>query len=286
MKIVSPLLLLSKMNKYFIFPSGHIQNIDHSVKLYDSNNFISQKKNGIIECLRPHNIPPLILINSLSSYLQYNNFNHLFTYNFLNINLISSLLTTGSCLLNDCMDKNVDIINKPESPIASNLISLKEGYFISSLFFGLAYYISLKSNSVISFITKQNAFLLLLYTPFFKKITFLKNIVCCIIIANTTLLSANTNIILNSDIFTNWLKIFQSVNHYVKLLYLSLFSICMYKEINYDIRDMKGDKNMQIYTIPVVFGRNISFYLMSLFKKIGFGSLFLLFILRLGLVLQ
>ena len=32
----------------------------------------------------------------------------------------------------------------------------------------------------------------------------------------------------------------------------------MYKEINYDIRDMKGDRNMQIYTIPV-FGKIFHF---------------------------
>jgi 4-hydroxybenzoate polyprenyltransferase len=89
-----------------------------------------------------------------------------------------------------------------------------------------------------------------LYTPVFKRIPFIKNISCAAIIAFTIFfsgLSSATGVLSQNKNF-GFLAIAISL-----LFYGSLSN-----EILHDIRDYEGDKMHNIYTIPVIFGKDVA----------------------------
>jgi 4-hydroxybenzoate polyprenyltransferase len=153
---------------------------------------------------------------------------------------------SGSMIINDIFDINIDKINNPNRPLVKNTINLYEAIIATILIYGLSFYLN---NKYIYGRAKQignlSIVLSLLYTPIFKKILLIKNIICAIIVSNTILYSGllfetDSNILLY-----NFFKI--------------IFASSMYIEILQDIKDYEGDLKNKIYTIPVILGKNISY---------------------------
>jgi 4-hydroxybenzoate polyprenyltransferase len=80
-----------------------------------------------------------------------------------------------------------------------------------------------------------------LYTPLFKKIPLVKNVICCSLVAFSILFCGST----------------VSTNNPLPLLIAAqhVFAGSLHNELLLDIRDIEGDKAAKINTIPVLFGK-------------------------------
>ena len=147
-------------------------------------------------------------------------------------------------------------------------MSLREGFGLSFILFSIGVIISQTMNLNIQYLTNQNCLLLILYTPFFKEFTLIKNILCSYVIANSVLMSSLPNV------HSSWISIYNSRRLSTKYFYISVFLMIMHNEINYDIRDVVGDKIMNIYTLPVTYGVENSIKISKIFKFLAYLFLF------------
>ncbi len=245
---------------------------------------LKQKISYLPELVRIQNIPPTVIFSSLGPVLQTHSLNSFLSIDVQKSILISCFFAMGSCVINDCFDYNIDKINKPQRLIASNKISVKEGFFISFILFAIPLLLShyWRYNSVTDFITWFSFQNLIIYTPIFKKIPVVKNIVCSHIISSSILYSgiSASQFVLSSNqlfddsknkLFALWNVCDPALQH----LYIGLFFVTMIREINFDINDVVGDKINNINTIPVLIGEKKSKWLCSFLYWIAYSELLL-----------
>ena len=265
-----------EMFNYTLFNKSNISFSEFNKKA------LKTTKNMIV-LTRPENIVPTIGVNILSNFVANKNLDFIFSRELLKIQAISLLLLTGSCVLNDCFDVEVDKINKPNKRIIQKDVSLKHGLSLSFILFSIPLFISRNMHPNVQFLTKTNMGLLFLYTPVFKTFFGIKNIICSFIIANTILLSSvpfSTSIIdlhKYSNYYSKWYYIFQTSHHNTQYLFLSLFFTCLKRELNYDIRDIEGDRKMNIFTLPVIIGKEKTHFIAKVCELIGLLFAFLTF---------
>lgn len=260
---------LNKYNKSII--NSNYTNYDYKSSIPKFNSKIS----SLIKITRFYTMFSIIILNSVSNFIQKRGTFFLFSTKMMKIHTITVLFAFASYVINDCLDYQVDLINKPNGILQQKLLSLKEAYTFSAVLFLSGLMLSKTMNSSIQYLTYQNCILLVFYTPFFKKITFIKNVLCSFVTANSVLMSSLPYV------YPNWFSIFNSRAIATQYFYLSVFLMTMYNEINYDIRDVKGDKEMNIYTLPVKYGVENSRNISKLFKFLAY-----LFILYTTLALQ
>jgi 4-hydroxybenzoate polyprenyltransferase len=158
-------------------------------------------------------------------------------------------------ILNDLFDIEVDKLNNPSRPLITGEISKMEAISLSGLLFLTIEYLTttyLPSN--IQFITNLIILDVLFYTPFFKKITFIKNINCALIVSFALFYSglsvSDHNLLLNDK-------------HY-ELLSITMNYIfwgSINNELMMDISDLEGDKQSGIKTLPVIINKPASLFL-------------------------
>ena len=239
--------------------------------LVSKNHYHKESYRTIIalgELLRIQNIIPTILLNLLGGIMQKKGWKHLISIDMMKANMISVCIAFASCVINDIIDIDVDKLNSPNNPLADGRTNVLMAYILTFSFFILPYWLSRSMSSpTVSYLTKSSIVLLLLYTPIMKKIMVIKNLTCSFVIANTILLAAtcfqtNTQHIFNTvrpfDMVKKWCITFNLCTTSTKLVYMSLFTRIFSRELEFDIRDIKGDTAMYIYTIPVVYGVDVS----------------------------
>ena len=243
---------------------------------------IKQKASYLPKLVRLQNVPPTILFSTLGPILQTHRFDSILSIDVQKSIFISCFFAMASCVINDCFDYKIDRINRPDRIIASNKVSIKEGFFISFLLFTIPLLVShyFRYNYITDFITWFSFQNLIIYTPIFKKIPVVKNIVCSHIISSSILYSgiSASNFILSNDhiLDPNKNKLFQIWNlcdPALQHLYIGLFFVVMIREINFDIDDMYGDKSSNINTIPLLIGIKKTKWLCSFFYWIAYSEL-------------
>jgi geranylgeranylglycerol-phosphate geranylgeranyltransferase len=158
------------------------------------------------------------------------------------------LIMSSSMIVNDIFDIELDKIDHPNRPLVNGDIKIVDGI---GYLFGL---LSLTEILNLWFLpgNLQTIFHLaiiniLLYTPIYKKIPFIKNIFCAAIITFSVFvsgLSASKKLMVVNPGFS------------ILSVALSIFFFgSWYSEILLDITDYAGDKKNQIYTIPVLYGK-------------------------------
>lgn len=178
------------------------------------------------------------------------------SYSIIPISIVILLLVSFSNIINDILDYKIDKENKLNRPIANGDIKRKYAviyaviFLLASIFFIFYYNFNNTTKFLILFI---NLPLIIFYTPFFKKIPLVGNIVVSIIlsmvfIVTTTYLQGNIYLILPSSILA--------------------FLLMIIREIVKDIADLEGDKKFQINTLPVKFGINTAFQIIMIFTFI------------------
>lgn len=206
---------------------------------------VKRKLVGTIKIIRPVNIIPTTLLCATGGWLANPSFVGLFgSPTFYISTLVTILVMSASMVINDIFDYPVDKINSPTRPLITGELSIKEavgitiGCFLSAELFGFFYL----PKNVLSFlhIAILNA---VLYTPFLKRILFIKNLSCSSMIAFAPL-------------FTGLSVMTQHANAMLLLVLARLvFFGSLQNELLMDICDMEGDQENRIRTIPILIGK-------------------------------
>jgi geranylgeranylglycerol-phosphate geranylgeranyltransferase len=221
--------------------------IKPNIKLYSISN--KNKVNDYLSLIRYKNILPATLLNLSGGLIMHPSIDLFYNKQFL-ISIINTLLImSSSMVLNDLYDIDVDKINNPNRPIVTGKISINEAKIFIFTLLGLTQFLSIKFlNKNLNFIIQLSILNIIIYTPILKKITFIKNISCALLISFSPIfsgLAANINNYSNNN----------------KILYILsgiIFLGSLSSEILNDIRDKDGDEKNNIITIPVKYGNEIS----------------------------
>jgi geranylgeranylglycerol-phosphate geranylgeranyltransferase len=174
--------------------------------------------------------------------------------------IIVQSITAASMVINDIYDIEVDRINQPNRPLVTGTVSIKEAQWLVRGLFSLTFYLGLKFlPQMLDPFWITSMFLVNIYTPFLKKITFIKNVVCAMIISSTVpFIGIATLNLLEKTTASSTANI-----PFMLLTTQNIFFSSLYIENLLDIKDMKGDNAMGVNTIPVIFGKHFTLFFVS-----------------------
>lgn len=172
--------------------------------------------------------------------------------------LVVFLISGAGNTINDYFDIKIDSINRPERPIPSGRVKLKEALYFSYLLFALGTALAFSINSVCGSIALFNSLLLIFYAKTLKGTPLLGNLSIGYLTGSTFLFGAS--------VFG-----FEGLRTLFVLFVLSALAITA-REIVKDIEDMEGDKMEGADTLPLRIGAKKASYLAVL---IGFLAVFL-----------
>jgi 4-hydroxybenzoate polyprenyltransferase len=239
---------LQSNKKIYIYPFNFAEKKNNNL-IDKVINKINYKKRNFAKLIRSDNIFPTLLLNFSGGWIANPSLYNLFN----SIPFIVSIITTilimsSSMIINDILDINIDKINYPNKPLVNRSISIKEAYTYLFILLSLTELLSLKYlPNKMQFIIHLAILNIILYTPIFKKITFIKNISCAFLVSFSVIFSSlgsNINLTKNRELLT--------------ILYSTLFYGSFYNELLLDIIDKEGDKRNNIHTIPVIYGNKFS----------------------------
>ena len=270
------ILLLLYCEYIYAFNFNTLQMKTHNKIMNDFSPITTNKLKHYYKLTRPSSLVYEFALPVTGSYLATKNIGVLFDPNVILIGLLSVLIGSNSMIINDFYD----YIDGTDSSKIDKILNRNLLKPMEVLHFSL--YMSILTFSLINFINNFNIRLILsnsiilsyLYTPFFKKITFLKNLIVSYIICNTIIIGS---LIVNGNIY----------NILPCIIYL--FNFIMWQEIILDINDLEGDKENNIKTIAVKYGYDkankiaFSFLIIGTLLPYGFNLNFIL--LQLPLVL-
>ena len=212
-----------------------------------------------IKILRPFNLLISIICILLSAFILKQS-----TENLFSIISVVFLLGGFSNVINDIIDYKIDYENNLNRPIASNLISIKGAFIYSFLLLFIACIITINFNdltqALIFFIIIP---LVILYTPFFKKIPLIGNLIVSFILSMVFIVTSSYLLgEIHSDIIPP---------------FIFSFFLMLIREIVKDIADLEGDKRFNIQTLPVKFGIDTALLFIYLFVLLLFISSILIY---------
>ena len=214
--------------------------------------FSSHKPESYIQItrIRKNFIPTSVLI-LLSGYIGNPHWKQwVFTKKFISVFTMVHMITSASMVINDIFDLPIDRINHPERALASGKISVKEATAFFTALCGICICIGREIPKQLQPYWMSSLILVTTYTPIFKQITLLKNIVCAGIVTLTVpfvgLTTASTSsITMTMTPYTSWMLFFMNI--------LFVHSFC--NEILLDMLDVEGDAMCGIPTLPVIMGK-------------------------------
>jgi 4-hydroxybenzoate polyprenyltransferase len=236
------------------------------IKLYEHNpiseNFILKKKiNSFLKLIRAKNIPATTFLCFSGGWIM-NPSVRLFQNNHFWIStLITNLIMSASMAINDIFDMEVDRINSPERPLITGEVSKKEAVRYTVGLLGLAEILGIRYLPlVLQYIIHFATIFTLIYTPVLKRILFVKNLSCGVIVAFSLFFTGISSLPNESLILVN--TILQNPRFPILQTGISLiFSGSVTNEILLDIRDSEGDAKQGILTIPNTFGKMQAFFI-------------------------
>jgi geranylgeranylglycerol-phosphate geranylgeranyltransferase len=262
MKLKIAILFLLIMSTYSFRPTNMLL-----IKMSENTKPIHMKKiNSYVKITRPEGLPYEFALPLFGSYLATKSIETLLNPYAILMGIISAIIASNSMVINDYYDyklgtdkdKSLKVLNKKD-------LTTEEVVHFSTYLGLLSYYLSsLIDNTLIRHIISNTIIVTYLYTPIFKNIPLLKNVIVSLIITQSPLTGA---LIVNGDIKS------------VIPAMVYLFNFIMWQELILDIIDLDGDKKNNIKTIPVLYG----------YKKaniIGLGFLILGSIIPYGLSIK
>jgi len=172
--------------------------------------------------------------------------------------LVVFLISGAGNAINDYYDFKIDSINRPERPIPSGRVKLKEALYVTYLLFALGTFTAFSIQQICGVIAFFNSLMLILYAKTLKSTPFLGNLSIGYLTGSTFLFGAS--------VFG-----FEGIKALFVLFVLSALAITA-REIVKDIEDMEGDKMEGIDTLPLRIGAKKASYIAVL---IGFLAIFL-----------
>jgi geranylgeranylglycerol-phosphate geranylgeranyltransferase len=157
------------------------------------------------------------------------------------------LISGAGNSINDYFDIRIDSINRPERPIPSGRVKLKEAFYFSYLLFILGIFLAFSINEICGFIAFFNSILLIFYAKKLKGTPLLGNLSIGYLTGSTFLFGAS--------IFG-----FRGLRVLFVLFLLAALAITA-REIIKDIEDMEGDKMDGADTLPIRIGAKKASYI-------------------------
>ncbi|HEY3361122.1 MAG TPA: geranylgeranylglycerol-phosphate geranylgeranyltransferase [Methanosarcina sp.] len=149
--------------------------------------------------------------------------------------------------INDYFDVRIDSINRPERPIPSGRVKLKEALYFSYILFALGTLLAFLINPICGFIALFNSLLLIFYAKTLKSTPLLGNLSIGYLTGSSFLFGAS--------VFE-----FEGLKSLFVLFLLAALAITA-REIVKDIEDMEGDKMEGADTLPLRIGAKKASYL-------------------------
>lgn len=220
------------------------------------DNIIIKKLRNISKLTRSGNIIPTLLLSFSGGWIMNPSISSLIhSIPFIASNINAVLVMSLSMILNDLFDIEVDKLNNPSRPLITGEISKIEAITLSGLLLVIIKYLTnryLPGN--IQFITDLILFDIVLYTPILKKLTFVKNLNCALIVSFSLLYSglcvSQHNLLINDKHY----DILSITMNYI-------FWGSINNELMMDISDFEGDKRSGIKTLPVILSRSVSLFI-------------------------
>jgi geranylgeranylglycerol-phosphate geranylgeranyltransferase len=172
--------------------------------------------------------------------------------------LVVFLVAGAGNTINDYFDVRIDSINRPDRPIPSGRIKLKEALYFSYILFALGTLLAFLINPICGLIALFNSLLLIFYAKTLKGTPLLGNLSIGYLTGSSFLFGAS---VLG----------FEGLKALFVLFLLAALAITA-REIVKDIEDMDGDKMEGADTLPLRVGAKKASYLAVL---IGFLAVFL-----------
>lgn len=260
-------IINSNANTNFVINNTNIVNIINTVNSINKDKILVYGK-----LLRINNILPTFLLNVLAGWLTIPNYKLFLNKNFWFFSLITQLTMMNSMVVNDLFDLKIDLINNSNRPLVNKEISIKEArclYISTNCVISFLSIIFFKKNHFYKYIYAINT-ILFLYTPYLKKIIFIKNIACASVVSSTIILTSKS-ITLNDKLALSIAS--RNFTPYLNLINITssfLFLSSLYIELLLDIKDIKGDLENNIITIPNYFGEKNT---LNLLTSLFFGNL-------------
>lgn len=235
------ILFFLLLNQTFSFKIPHIKLQNNIIQL-------KNKTKSFIKISRVKNIIPTAFLSFSGGYIiNPSIYNLLHNSNFILSSIITSLVMTTSMIINDVYDIDIDKINNQNRPLVTGEITKTEAIISIISLTGLIEYLNSYLSNNLQLIVNLSLFSVYIYTPIIKKFFLLKNIFCASLVSFSIFLAG---------LSTSTTMLIFNKNYNLFLVELSLiFFGSLYNEILLDITDIKGDKENNIYTVPVIFGK-------------------------------
>lgn len=157
--------------------------------------------------------------------------------------VIASFMISGAgIILNDYYDIKIDKINAPERPLPSGRLKKKSALLFAAALFVAGIGLAFTINSYCLGIAILNTLLELLYAKKLKQVAVVGNVVDSWFVASTFIFGA----CITMDFSIVW------------TLTVLAFLANMGREIFGDMEDIRGDRAMELHTLPIMIGNRIS----------------------------
>ena len=246
------IILLASKNIFSFTPVNNIRK--RTITMSITKGIKTNKITSYLKLIRYNNILPTAMLSFSGNFISSHN-KFIFS-NTIPSTIVTILTMCYSMVINDIFDINIDKVNNNKRPLVTGEITLYEALTLMVILLKLIDNISfyyLPNN--LQKILKSVILIVSLYTPLFKKIPLIKNLVCAFTVSFSLFfsgLSTNSYIINKSLLF-------------IASSYIFLGSLV--NELLLDVSDYNGDSKNNIYTIPVIFGKNNSIELCSSILK-------------------
>lgn len=234
--------------------------LENNIIDIDENLFyiIEKKRAGFMNIIRYKNILPTFFLCFSGGWIMCPSWFLLWTNVFFLVTTINTILImSASMIMNDIFDVEIDRFNMLRRPMVIGEVTKWEAVLYTFLLLSLAEFLSL--HFLPSYLIDNIHFSiisLILYTPFFKKITFIKNIFCAFFVSFSIFIGGNASCKQILSLHPNF--------GLFSIIYSLIFFGSLFNEILLDIRDYDGDKYFNVKTLPSVFGKKFSWILAGL----------------------
>ena len=207
---------------------------------------------GFFNIIRPVNCLITFIAIIVSGLICTKN-NHISTNLFL-AGLVGFLITAAGNSINDIIDIDIDRINRPNRPLPSLIITLKQAWVLFVMLVTTSLVLSLFLNQFAFLIVLLSNVLLILYSLTIKRVMLFGNIVISFLTAYAFIFGGivveNVKGALIPAVFA--------------------FLINLIREMIKDMEDIKGDKLAGLNTFPIKFGSTASQYFVLFVSTILF----------------
>jgi len=227
-------------------------------------NKIQKKTYSFLKLARYKNIPPTLLLIFTGGYLVQPSIPLLLSYsNFLVATINTILIMMNSMVLNDLFDIEIDRINNPKRPLINGEITKREAQLFSLLLIFITEFLNFKFlpqrlQKIIHLALLQ----ILIYTPILKRIPLIKNLSCASLVSFAVYFGGLS--VFNSSFYGSSWNDLEKGSELLKIATTFIFLGSFQNELLLDMRDVEGDRENGIITIPTLFGKANSWKLANM----------------------